>query len=123
MFKILTILIFTLLNIFLAQHDANRIKKGKRIYHGVNGAIYIVLLSIQHYIFADWYLTAALCVNRLLTFNISLSLYRGNDWDYLSPEPKSITDKIAKWVFKKGIVMYGLYSVLFVFLLYMTFKK
>jgi magnesium-transporting ATPase (P-type) len=120
--KILTIIIFTLLNISLAQHDANRIKKGKRIYHGINGAVYIVLLAIQHYIFADWYLTAALVFDRLLVFNIALSLYRSLPFDYISPEPKAITDKIAKRIFKKGIVMYGVYFAAFILLICKIFS-
>lgn len=117
MFKLLTILIFTLLNIGLAQYDASRIKKGKRIYHGINGAVYIVLLCITFYLFKDWYLTGALIVDRLLSFNIALSLYRGLPFDYISPKPKAITDRIAKRIFKKGIVMYVVYFAAFILLI------
>lgn len=117
MYELLTIIIFFLYNVANAHFDADRIKSGKRIYHGINGAAYIIMLAIQHYIFADLYLTAALAFVRLLVFNIALSLYRGLPFDYISPKPKSIIDKATKWVFQEGIIMYGIYAMIFILLI------
>jgi len=70
------------------------------------------------------WLIFALLFNRLLVFNIFLSLFRGLDWDYVTPEnpPKSIIDRIAKMVFgMNGKLMYGVYSIVFIVLIIIIF--
>lgn len=115
MYELLTIIIFFLYNVANAHFDADRIKAGKRIYHGINGAAYIIMLAIQHYIFADWYLTAALAFVRLLVFNIALSLYRGLPVDYKPLKPKSIVDKVVNKV--PVFLMYAVYMAAFILLI------
>ncbi len=114
---LLTLIIFFLINVTLAQYDANRIKKGKRIYHGINGAVYIVLLCLTYWIFNNWYLVAALCFERLLVFNPAVNLYRGLPFDYLPLNPKSIIDKAIKFVFKSGMIAYVFFLAAFILLI------
>lgn len=111
---ILTLILFTLLNIILAAFDASRIKKGKTINHALNAVIYTALVAGTYFLFHNWVLVAALFLNRLIFFNIALSLFRGLPAFYISPKPASIIDKIAKSIFgKNGWLMYLVYAVIF----------
>ena len=121
---IYALIIITIINILLAKWDSILILKGKRILHGVNGAIYLLICGILFYIYRDWYLVAAALFNRLVFFNIPLSLFRKLDWDYISPNPKAILDQIAFFIFKyNGKLMYGVYFVLFIVAVIITFIK
>jgi len=64
MWQAITILLFSTANLVLAAIDASAIKKGKRILHGVNGLVYIILLIAPYIAFEDWWLIAALLFNR-----------------------------------------------------------
>ena len=111
---ILTITIFTIVNIFLAQIDSRKIGENKLIKHGLNGLVYAAILAVPYFLFSNYWLIGALLFNRLLVFNIALSVFRGLKWDYISPEPKAITDKLAKAVFRNnGMLMYGVYLTIF----------
>ena len=84
------------------------------IKHGLNGLVYAGMLAIPHFLFANYWLIGALLFNRLMVFNIALSIFRGLKWDYISREPAAITDKIAKAVFgMNGMLMYGVYLAIF----------
>jgi len=123
MFKLLTILIFFIINVTLAQLDSHRIFKRKWIKHGVNGAFYTLIVLIPFYFFRDYWLMALLFVERLLVFNISLSLFRKLKWYYISPERKPITDRIAFSIFGyKGKLMYACYLVVFILLTCKAFR-
>ena len=111
---ILTLTIFTIINIFLAQLDSRKIGEHKVIKHGLNGLVYAAILAVPYFLFHNLWLIGALLFNRLLVFNISLSVFRGLKWDYISHEPKAITDKIAKAIFgNNGMLMYGVYLLIF----------
>ena len=111
---ILTLTIFTIINIFLAQLDSRKIGEHKVIKHGLNGLVYAAILAVPYFLFHNLWLIGALLFNRLLVFNISLSVFRGLKWDYISHEPKAITDKIAKAIFRNnGMLMYGVYLLIF----------
>jgi len=121
---ILTLILFTIANVVLAFMDAHKIIKGKWINHGINAAIYVAMVAIPFFIFHNYFLIGALLVNRLIVFNISLSLFRGLIWDYITPEnpPKAISDRIAKSIFgMNGKKMYITYSIIFVVLTVLTF--
>jgi len=121
---VLTLLIFSVLNIALAFIDAYKIFKGNTINHVINAAVYIAMVAVSFFIFHNVWLIFALLFNRLLVFNITLSLFRGLDWDYVTPEnpPKSIIDRIAKMVFgMNGKLMYGVYSIVFIVLIIIIF--
>ncbi len=121
---ITALIIFTIANIVMAFVDSRKINKGKWVKHGINGALYIAIVAIPYFIFNNWWLVGALLFNRLLVFNIALSLFRGLKWDYITPEkpPKAITDKLAKMVFgMNGKLMYGVYLVIFIAFLVIIF--
>lgn len=111
---VITLILFSVANIILAWIDSRIIADKQKILHGLNGVVYLALLLIPYFMYHNWFLIAALCFNRLLWFNISLSKFRSLDWDYVSPSPKSIIDKVAKAIFgSNGKLMYFIYLVLF----------
>lgn len=119
---ILTIAIFTLVNIILSFTDAHKIIKGTTINHVLNAAIYTAIVIVPFFVFHNWLLIAALLFNRLLFFNIFLSLFRGKKWDYIPLQPVSYTDRMAKLVFNdNGQLMYGVYAVIFVVLIIFSY--
>jgi len=88
-------------NIANAKHDSDRIKQHKKIYHGVNAALYIICVGlityfgrVNPYIFA-----ASAIFGRLFIFNTSLYILRGLKWYYVSPERKAVTDQILYRIF------------------------
>ena len=119
---ITTLIIFTIANIVLAWLDANKIIKGTTINHAINGAIYVAMVAIPYFIFHNYFLIGALLFNRLLVFNIALSLFRELEWDYISTSPISIVDKITKMIFgMNGKLMYAVYLAVFIVLVACTF--
>ena len=113
---------FTILNIGLAFIDAHKIIKSKAINHVLNAAVYIGLVAIPALLFKNYWFVGALLFNRLVFFNIALSLFRGKSWDYVSPMPTAITDRIARKIFDDhGVLMYAIYSILFIILTVISF--
>lgn len=110
-------LLYIAVCIALAAYNADLIKEGKRIYHALNGAIHLTAAILIGY-FTNWqYGLAVLFIARLF-FDVSLSLMRGLSIDYISPNPKSIVDKIEKKLFKNnGIIPKILYAFIIVILL------
>jgi len=128
---LLTILVFTALNLLFAKHDYKKIAAYNKttytipkliIKHGLNAAVYISMLVVPYFVLHhNYWLMAALLFNRLLVFNIALSLDRGNKWDYVPKKPTAITDRVAFRVFGfNGKLMYFVYSVIFIILTIIT---
>lgn len=87
--------VFIVINIILAYIDARRIKQGKHIYHGVNGAVYGGLVLVS-YLFTHNILSMfAMLVLRIPVFNTSLNLFRGLPIDYTSKTTTSIIDRLT----------------------------
>ena len=85
--------------IVFAYYNAKWIAGGKPIKHGINGSIHIVAAVSIGY-FTHWYhVFTALLVARVF-FDWSLSLFRHLSLGYVSDNPKSIADRIEKWMFK-----------------------
>lgn len=119
---IVTLILFSVANLLLAYLDAHKIIKGKAINHLFNAAFYIAIVAVPYFLFKNWFLIGALLFNRLLVFNIMLSLFRGLKFDYISPSPASVTDKIAKGIFgSNGKLMYAVYLVVFIALTIVAF--
>lgn len=117
---ITTIAIFAVLNVALAFIDSRVIGKGRRVLHGLNALIYLATVAIPVWLFNNYWLIGCLLAIRLVVFNISLNLFRGLKWNYVSPDPKAITDKIAKAIFgKRGTLMYFSYFVLLILSIYL----
>lgn len=117
---IATIAIFAVLNVLLAFIDSRIIGKGRRVLHGLNALIYLAMVAIPVWLFNNYWLIGCLLAIRLVVFNIGLNLFRGFTWNYISPVPKAITDKIAKAIFgKRGTLMYLSYFVLLILSIYL----
>lgn len=119
---VLTLILFTLVNILLAYVDAKKIIKGNSIKHGINAAIYMGIVAIPYFIFHNYFLIAALLFNRLLFFNMFLSLFRKLSVFYMPLKPLSITDILAGKVFgTNGRLMYSIYAIAFIILTVISF--
>jgi hypothetical protein len=89
--------IFTLINLFLARIDANKINAGEKIYHGINGLIYGILLCFSFIITHSYLTTIALAILRIPVFNTALNVMRGLPATYVSTSTTSLIDK---WTYK-----------------------
>lgn len=78
----------------MAYVDSVLIKKGERIYHGLNGLFYILMVVPAYLITKDLYLCAGLFVVRRLVFDVSLNLFRGLPYNYISKTTTSIIDRV-----------------------------
>src|ERR1044072_387897 len=115
-------LFLVLFNVGNAFFDAYRMMHNKKIAHGINFAAYLIVTVIicmllhipfKFYILFDKILLvygpgllflATAFFNRQLSFDIPLNLRRGLAWDYQSTAqpPKSITDRIERFLFGTG---------------------
>lgn len=106
---------FALINVVLAFIDAHKIIKSKSIKHWLNGLIYAGMAAIPFFLFKNYWMVGAILFIRLTVFNIALSLFRGLKWDYISPMPAAVTDRIARKVFGgNGKLMYAIYTVILI---------
>lgn len=119
---IITLIVFTLVNILLAYVDAKKIIKGNSIKHGINAGIYMGIVAIPFFIFHNYFLIAALLFNRLVFFNMFLSLFRKLPAFYMPLKPLAISDILAGKVFgTNGRLMYSIYAVIFIILTVISF--
>ena len=92
--------------------NAVLIKKGYRIYHALNGLLHLTVAFLIGY-FTRWEYGVATLFITLLVFDTALNLFRGLPIDYVSPKPKSIVDRLEKWVFgNDGITPKILYIII-----------
>lgn len=124
------ILLEALYNLCNAFFDANRIKKGKRIYHGLNLFSYAVYCMVLYVIFYHSYfnkeeiIKSIVCLfifllsaglNRQISFDLPLNKIRGLSWFYVSHEPK-FPDNIEQFLLgnngKKITLWYAIIMVL-----------
>ena len=112
MLKIILYVMFVLLNIKFAHIDAKRIKQNKRIYHGINGLIYSILLILSYLITHDITCVIGYTLVRIPVFNTFLNYFRGKELTYLSDSTTSIVDKITNFIPRK--IGYWTYSILII---------
>jgi hypothetical protein len=120
MIKIGLFVLFVLINMVLAFIDANKIKQGKKIYHGINGAIYAGLLIIAFIITHSWLTILGLALLRIPVFNTSLNYFRGKELTYLSSSTTSIIDQLTNsipktigyWTYTAALLIISLTLVL-----------
>lgn len=106
------LLIFVLINIGLAAIDADKIKRGVRIYHGINGLIYSALLGGVYLLTNDWMLTLGLAFLRIPVFNTALNYFRGLALTYVSESTTSIIDQLTRNIVKT--LGYWTYNILII---------
>lgn len=105
-----------MLNIILAFVDSRRIRNKKDIVHWLNGLVYCIMVGLAVYWMNNYWLIPALLLERLIVFQISLSLFRSLTWSYITSDPKALTDKLQVKIFghNNGLTMYSIYSLLFI---------
>ncbi len=112
----IAVLLYGLFCIWFAWLNAKWIKAEKRIYHGWNGLLHLAAAGLIFYFFGWKYGVATLFVTRLI-FDTSLNLFRDLPIDYVPVAPKSIVDKVEKFIFKSnGLLPKILYLLIIVIL-------
>jgi hypothetical protein len=114
--KLLIVILFIAINIALAKYDSWRIARHKRIYHGINAVVYLILLVYPYIVTKDWFFIIALLSLRRIVFDTALNLFRGLRFDYISSTTTSIIDRLSyKFQAKYGYVPY--YGVFFILII------
>jgi len=114
--KLLIVILFIAINIALAKYDSWRIARHKRIYHGINAVVYLILLIYPYIVTKDWFFIIALLSLRRIVFDTALNLFRGLRFDYISSTTTSIIDRLSyKFQAKYGYVPY--YSMFFILII------
>jgi hypothetical protein len=112
--KLLIALVYAGLNILHAKHDAWRIFDGRRIYHGINGLIHVILVGIVLICTKEWFFAIGLLSLRRIVFDTALNIYRGLRFDYISSSTTSIIDRLS-YNFQKRygyVVYYGIFLLI-----------
>lgn len=120
MVKVVLLILFTAANLLLAYHDARRIKQDSRIYHGLNGLVYIGLLTLAYLLTGDWVLITGLTILRIPAFNTALNYFRGKELTYLSKSTTSIVDqatnkipeKVGYWTYHTVLLLISLILIM-----------
>jgi hypothetical protein len=114
--KLIVLGIFTLINIALAKYDSWRIANHKRVYHGVNALVYLLLLIYPYILTKDWFFMIALLSLRRIVFDTALNLFRGLRFDYISSTTTSVIDRLSyDFQAKYGyFVYYGMFFILII---------
>jgi hypothetical protein len=121
--KILILILFFFINIGLAKYDSIRIKKQKRIYHGINAAVYLVMMVVVFYFLRSYSFFIALLAERRIVFDTALNLFRGLRFDYISSSTTSIIDRVSyNFQAKHGyFVYYLIFLITIVVCLFLNF--
>jgi|SRR3990167_788485 len=105
-------IVYIVFCIALASVNAIYIKDGKRIYHGINGALHLIAAAGCGYLFG-WWTSAVILCNTRAVFDTLLNLFRGLPFDYVPSKPKSVIDKIEKCIFgNNGILPKVIYTTI-----------
>lgn len=92
------------------------IRQGFRVRHGINFLSHIAALYVMYDNFG-WLPSVALLFAIRPIFDISLNRFRKLPIDYVTPNPKSIIDKLEQKVFgKDGLLPKILYLIICLFL-------
>lgn len=112
--KLLLALVYAGLNILHAKHDAWRIFDGRRIYHGINGLVHVIIVGVVFLFTREWFFVIGLLSLRRIVFDTALNIFRGLRFDYISSTTTSIIDRLSYNVQKRyGYVMYyGLFLLI-----------
>lgn len=108
--------------VFFASLNAQWIADGLRVKHAINGLAFITIAVIAALVFHPICFFIIL-LNTRVVFDTALNLFRGVGLDYVSPDPKSIVDKIEKKLFQNsGLIPKILYLFLSIVLNHLYFK-
>lgn len=105
--KIIFVVLYSLLNILLANHDAVKISQHKKIEHGINALVYLALILPAGYLTNSWIFLIGLLALRRIVFDTALNLLRGLRFDYISSTTTSVIDRISyKFQARFGYIPY-----------------
>ena len=112
--KILAVISYTVVNILLAKHDAEKIFRQQKIEHGTNALVYLALIAPVIYVTQSWIFLIGLLALRRIVFDTALNLFRGLKYDYISTTTTSIIDKLSyKFQDRFGyITYYGFFAII-----------
>ena len=113
--------IYALFCIWFAYINFLLIKYEFRIYHGVNGLIHVLFWMGTIYCTKCWELIIVLPFVGRIVFDAALNMMRGLPIDYLPRKPKSIVDKIEKFVFQNDGLLAKIIYLTFVILVNISF--
>ena len=114
--EIILVILYAGLNILHAKHDAWRIFDGRRIYHGINGLVHVLVLIPVYFYTKDWFFIIGLLSLRRIVFDTALNLFRGLKYNYISATTTSIIDRISyKFQAKYGYIpYYGVFAIVLI---------
>lgn len=108
---VITELLYIAVIIVLARYNADLILHDLKVRHRWNGVIHISIWAFCYLVHHNWFLMIAYPFLGVTVFDISLNLFRGRHWDYMTKTPTSVVDKIQNWVFRMdGAVAKGTYT-------------
>ena len=91
--------------------------KGKKIKHFWNGLLHLTVAVTSWFIFHQWQAPVIVILLARLVFDTAYYLFMGHSIDYVTLTPKSITDKVEQFFFKKdGITPKIIYLLLLIIL-------
>jgi len=114
--KIAVLIAYALVNILHAYLDAQSIRMGYRIYHGINGAIHLITVLLISFLLGNYIFGIGLLALRRIVFDTALNLFRGLRFDYISSTTTSIIDRISYRIQSKVgyIPYYGLFFIIII---------
>ena len=99
------------INVAMAKYHAYLILKGKKILHGLWGALYLAIIFL---LWRNWLFIFNCLLIRKVFFDVYLNYFRGLPLFYVSTKTTSILDKLHNRLFKKDSQLYlTIYFALF----------
>jgi hypothetical protein len=108
------LILYTILNVVLAKIDANKIRNGIHIKHGINALVYCALIAPTFFI--SWSYPIAMLALRRIVFDTALNMFRGLPYDYISATTTSIIDRIS-YDFQKEWGYFAYYMIFVVIII------
>ena len=108
--------------IYLARHDAKALKEDRPqdINHPINGAVHIGMSLLLWIAGGFWHGVAGL-FESVIVFDISMNIMRHLSPFYLPIKPKSLKDKVEKFVFfNSGLAAKIFYLIGFIVCIYLA---
>lgn len=96
---LLPVLLYGAFCIGFAKWNAWRIKRNRRIYHGINGALHLSLAILCGWLIHLRMAFIILAEARLL-FDTALNRFRDEPLGYVPLQPKSIVDRLERAAFE-----------------------
>ena len=108
------LILYTVINLVLAKIDANKIRNGIHIKHGINALVYFALIAPT--LFLSWSYPIAMMALRRIVFDTSLNLFRGLPYDYISSTTTSVIDRIS-YDFQKECGYFAYYTIFLIIII------